>query len=880
MDDAYSELRERYRTALETYIGRNAEDSALVDVLGIGRAALAEGRGLIDLLSIHQTLVPSLISGLSSPAEIAAIVTRCDEFLSEVIAPFEMTHRGWHDVVGRLHRLNETLEQQVLERTKALQDSERRFQDIAEVSGDWMWETDREHRFTVLQGKRTEDLPVPPDGLFGRTRWEIAGADPKTDAFWGGHKTDLDAHRPFRQFHYELQAPEGGRMFVSASGKPVFDEDGEFLGYRGTATDESATVAVRRQAEAAEALLRDAIESISGGVLICDAEDRIVLFNERFRKSFEGCTETLKPGSRYEDFLLEAVQRGCYPGAVGREDAWRAERLARHHEADTEIEVALRGDRWVLVTDRRMSNGGIALVSADITALKEAQKALMDREARLNRAQRVARTGSDVRDLRTGEREWSDETYRIFGVSRETFAITPDNVFDLVHSEDRPAVIASRAKTAVGLCPEPFEHRIVRPDGEVRHIYREWELIRDDSGNPAQLLGTIQDITERRRTEEQLRQAQKMEAIGNLTGGMAHDFNNLLGIIIGNLDLAGEYAKGSKDADELVEEALEAAWRGADLTRRLLAFSRRQPLRPVQLDINDLVANTVRLLGRLLGEDIEVELALAEGLWPVTVDPAQLEASLANLATNARDAMPDGGQLIIRTHNARLDADYVASHADVAEGDFVMIEVSDTGTGMSAETMSHVFEPFFTTKELGKGTGLGLSMVFGFLRQSGGHVNVYSEPGVGTTFRLYLPKKIVEAVQEEVPVDHAEIRGVGESILVVEDNAAMRRIVLRRLRDLGYRVFEADRATAALDVLQREPIDLLFTDVVMPGGLDGTELARLARERRPALKVVLTSGFPDVRAKTTRGWTENFRLLGKPYSKEELARTLREALAS
>ena len=258
--------------------------------------------------------------------------------------------------------------------------------------------------------------------------------------------------------------------------------------------------------------------------------------------------------------------------------------------------------------------------------------------------------------------------------------------------------------------------------------------------------GFVRDLTQQIVIEGQLRQSQKMEAIGNLTGGMAHDFNNLLGIIVGNLDLARERGGSDAELQEMVGEALDAALRGADLTRRLLAFARRQPLRPVRIDINELVSDTVRLLRRLLGEDIEISLELAEKIWPVTIDPAQLEASLANLATNARDAMPKGGRLIITTANRHLDADYVAVHADAAEGDFVMIEVSDTGTGMSEEIISHIFEPFFTTKEAGKGTGLGLSMVFGFLRQSGGHVNVYSEPGAGTTFRLYLPRMVTAGI--------------------------------------------------------------------------------------------------------------------------------------
>jgi signal transduction histidine kinase len=392
------------------------------------------------------------------------------------------------------------------------------------------------------------------------------------------------------------------------------------------------------------------------------------------------------------------------------------------------------------------------------------------------------------------------------------------------------------------------------------------------------LAGLRVDITDRKETEHQLVQAQKMEAIGNLTGGMAHDFNNLLGIIIGNLDLARGQTGG--DVEELINDAHEAAWRGADLTRRLLAFARRQPLHPEPIKVNDLIANTARLLRPLLGETIDISLQLADDLWPATADPAQLESSLANLATNARDAMPKGGRLIITTANRRLDADYAATQVDVAEGDYVMIEVSDTGYGMAPATVERIFEPFFTTKDRGKGTGLGLSMVFGFLRQSGGHINVYSELDAGTTFRIYLPRSATPAQAPENKPATMLAQGSGETILVVEDHPEVRRVVMRQLRGLGYRPIETGTGADALEILGRTPIDLMLTDIVMPGGLDGVDLARIALERWPRLKVVLTSGFPEARIALESEMLRSLRLLSKPYSSAELAAVLRSTLSS
>ncbi len=405
----------------------------------------------------------------------------------------------------------------------------------------------------------------------------------------------------------------------------------------------------------------------------------------------------------------------------------------------------------------------------------------------------------------------------------------------------------------------------------------------------ADLSRTVEELatanTERRRTEERLVQAQKMEAIGSLTGGMAHDFNNLLGIIIGNLDLLrGQLAGqpgGAAEADELAHEALDAAMRGADLTRRLLAFARRQPLQPERVDLNDLVGGMAKLLSRTLGETIAVSLDLAADVWPVVIDPAQLEASLANLATNARDAMPGGGRLMIATANRHLDADYALQYPEIAPGDYVMLEVSDTGTGMMPEVLSRVFEPFFTTKPQGKGTGLGLSMVFGFLKQSGGHINVYSEPGVGTTFRLYLPRAPAgAAAAADTRAATLAAASRGETVLAVEDNMALCRVVLRQLRDLGYRVLEAENAAAALALLESETVDLVFSDVIMAGEIDGYGLAHAVRARWPGVKIVLTSGFPQTKLDGERAASDEFRLLSKPYRREDLAKILRDTLDS
>jgi PAS domain S-box-containing protein len=423
--------------------------------------------------------------------------------------------------------------------------------------------------------------------------------------------------------------------------------------------------------------------------------------------------------------------------------------------------------------------------------------------------------------------------------------------------------------------PRRLDWRCRRKDGEVFWAELSIQVATIDAR--PMVLAIVRDLTERRMIEEQLRQAQKIEAIGQLTGGIAHDFNNLLGVIIGNLDLLRETRTNDQELSELSGDALEAALRGADLTRRLLAFARRQPLQPQTLDLNELVDGTVRLLRRVLGENIEVRTGFEENTCRVRVDRNQLEAALTNLATNARDAMPGGGRLTISTGRRCLDTDYAERQPDVTPGHYAIIEVTDTGVGMLEEVRARIFEPFFTTKDTGKGTGLGLSMVFGFLKQSGGHVSVYSEAGLGTTFRLYLPLASgeVSMASDTQRVDH--LIGKGETALVVEDDTPIRRIVVRYFRELGFDVIEAKNATEAISRLEAEKIEILFTDVVMPGAIDGVELARVAADRWPGLTVVLTSGFPQTRLDD--GLTQaRFRLLSKPYRKAELAQILREEL--
>jgi signal transduction histidine kinase/CheY-like chemotaxis protein len=393
---------------------------------------------------------------------------------------------------------------------------------------------------------------------------------------------------------------------------------------------------------------------------------------------------------------------------------------------------------------------------------------------------------------------------------------------------------------------------------------------------------TVTDMTKRAQAESVMREAQKMQAIGQLTGGIAHDFNNLLTVIMGNLEVVSSRL-GTDPALQLrIERAAWAAERGATLTAQLLSFARKQPLAPAPLDLTATVPAMVPLLRRTLGEHIDVRYVETAGLWPAMADAAQLESAVLNLALNARDAMPGGGRLTIELGNRVLDEDYARRHAEVDAGDYAMLAVSDTGHGMTAEVARRVFEPFFTTKPDGKGTGLGLAMVFGFVKQSGGHVKIYSEPGQGTTVRIYLPRAhnaAFEAVERSGP-PIALPRG-SATILVVEDEPAVREVAVAILNDLGYRVLEAADGEEGLRVFaaQADSIALVLSDVVLPGELRGREMAGRITAMRPGVKVLFMSGYTENSIVHHGRLDEGVQLIGKPFKREQLARRVADVLA-
>jgi PAS domain S-box-containing protein len=538
----------------------------------------------------------------------------------------------------------------------------------------------------------------------------------------------------------------------------------------------------------------------------------------------------------------------------------------------------------------------------------------------LTLAQEAGRVGIFEWQVQTAIMRLSPKFLALYGIT--DFDGRYESWFGCIFREDQPRVAdLIESVFAAQTRDLQTEFRIVSPtDKSLKWMEVRSLIFYDRNERPIRMVGVTVDVTERKRAmvqmrafteqleeavrnrtreleaenearkkaEESLRQAQKMEAVGQLTGGVAHDFNNLLTVVLGGLDAIGRHIPNLPASPATArilrarEMAMQGAQRAVTLTNRLLAFSRQQPLAPKPIDANKLIGEMCELLRRTLGEAVSLETVLAAGLWLAHADAHQLESALLNLTLNARDAMPNGGKLTIETANCYLDDSYVASLAEpVDPGQYVMVAVGDTGSGMDKTTIDRAFEPFFTTKEVGKGTGLGLSQVYGFVRQSAGHIKLYSESGEGTTVKIYLPRYAGhEAGADRTEQSRRAEGAIGaECILVVEDDEPLRVYTVEMLRELGYGVLEARNGPAALEMLQNNPtIDLLFTDIVMPGGMNGRQLADEAQRRRPGLKVLFTTGYTRNAIVHHGRLDPGVQMIGKPFSFEELGAKIRALL--
>jgi PAS domain S-box-containing protein len=674
--------------------------------------------------------------------------------------------------------------------------------------------------------------------------------------------------------------PDGTTRWLRSVVQPWIDAEGKIGGliiFDDDYTErKKAEDALRESEERFAAIFRES----PIGIVIFDLRDhcRLIDFNDTWLRimGFTRGDVANMTGFDLDLWPDPAIRQAMYDQLAKPATVWHAETQMRRKDG-TLIDTALTM-RQIEIGGRPL---GLALVYDD-SARKRLERELRSTSRQLAAfidASPIAIIGVDAADYIM---TWNPAAAEIFGftateaVGRRFQDLVP------IAPEDAALLEERSRRRARGEVTRSLPSRRRRKDGTWAKLSVSAGNLTDESGAISGAILVVEDVTDREKLREQLTQAQKMEAIGQLTGGVAHDFNNLLTVILGSLELLQENPGAGEQQRRWLESAIGAGRGGADLVHRLLAFSRRQPLEPVSTDVNDRISHFAPLLRRTLGEAIEIRQKLGDAVWPVMVDAAQFDSALLNLAVNARDAMPEGGWIEIASENVVVDELYASQNPGLTAGEFVRVSVSDSGHGMTPEVAARVFEPFFTTKETGTGTGLGLSMVYGFIKQSGGYVSIYSEPELGTVVKLLLPRAAAAAVEpKRVPPSQAPAAtaGSGETILVVEDDPDVRVVSVQFLRRLGYQVLDTDRTQEALALLSDHPeVVLLFTDIVLMGGETGVALAAQAKVLRPDLKILFASGYSEEALERNRHLGAEHILLHKPFNRAELATKVREAL--
>ncbi|MGJ4802455.1 PAS domain-containing protein [Luteimonas sp. SDU82] len=770
-----------------------------------------------------------------------------------------------------------------------------------------LYAKDREGR--LLIGNRGTDalLGRSPEDYIGRTDAELL-SDPAQAAAVMAADARVMASGQAEQLEEEISFPDGRRAWWLSTKAPLRNDAGEVIGLVGTSLDITERRIAEQHHREIEERYRLAAQATNDAIWDWRIADGHVVWNEALRTRF-GHADLETSAQWWLDHIhpddRARIDTAIHAVIEGHDSAWTGE--YRFRRADGSHAAVF--DRGTVL--RGADGEAVRMIGAmlDLTERQQAAAALAEREERLRLATDAGDLGFWDVDLVHDRLIWSERVREMFGVAPGA-PVTMHDFYRGLHPDDLDATSAALAAAAdpARRATYDVEYRTVgRQDGVVRWVSAKGRGM-FEGDRCLRMVGVAIDITRRKaddarlkelnerleqrvaeevagraQVEDALRQAQKMEAVGQLTGGIAHDFNNMLATVIGPLDLLSErIAESDPRMKRYIDLALDGAQRAAQLTQRLLAFSRQQPLQPVPLDSNRLVAGMSGLLTHSLGKSVQLETVLGAGTWWINADENQLENVILNLAVNARDAMPDGGRLTIETANCDLDHRYTAEHPGVQPGQYVRIAVSDTGAGMTPEVMAKAFDPFFTTKGVGRGTGLGLSQVYGFVKQSAGHVKIYSEPGQGTTVNVYLPRLLRSAFDDEPEAAALEasapLGDAGELVLVVEDEPTVREFSVQVLAELGYRVLEADGADTALRLLDAHPdIVLLFTDVVMPG-LNGRQLADRACAARPELKVLFTTGYSRNAVVHNGVLDPGVHLIGKPFTARDLAQRVRAVI--
>ncbi len=761
---------------------------------------------------------------------------------------------------------------EIKQREAQLRESEERFRDLVDSASDWFFETDDEMRFTYVSDNLLTITGYNHEQLLGANRMDylvVEDTDPKA---LETYQAALAARKPYRRFIYTIRTASGDKLWVSSSANPFFDDQGRFLGYRGTGTNITEGMRARKELELAQTRLLDAIDSISDGIFLFDADDRLVVCNEAYSKDHKDYRDLLKPGTRFEDLLRHWARRQFRD--EDKVEEYVQERMRMHRNPKGSIEVRPSNGRIYRLTERRTKEGGVVGVSTDISEIRRQSDMLRQSERQFRAIFENAATGIATLSLRGRVVAANEALCQMLGYTAEK--LTTMRLQQLIKNDQHQrcdALLEPAEKATEREAVTELTFR--RANGSEMLAQLSCGTVQGADEKPSHFVLTVTDVTSAREAENRLRQAQKMEAVGQLAGGIAHDFNNVLTIIRGNLsllsrDISG--ASGNEDWQEIIEDALSASRRAKDLIQSLLSISRKDALRPITLDVRDVVYEAQRLLRRTLPGNIEVSVDLRGERFTSLADESYLHTAILNLGLNARDAMPNGGQLSITVNSLDVTPGSPSSHS-LSPGRYVTIAVSDNGVGMSAEIQKRVLEPLFTTKSRGKGTGLGLTMVNSFVRECGGDISIESAQGEGTTVTLRIPySKAAPAIApraDSAPdVNHFDV-------VLVDDDAEVRRFARRILARMGHGVAEAADAGEALSHIDANPrISALITDIQMPGDMDGIDLARRVRDRCPGLPILIITGSSDAAKRAASLEDAGTRVIQKPFQADELERAL------
>ncbi|CAO3444183.1 response regulator [Azospirillum largimobile] len=763
-----------------------------------------------------------------------------------------------------------------------------RARDFTAASPGWFWETGADHRYLTLSDRLGMLLRCDPGSVFGESLLDL-GALVDDEATWAEYRADIEAGRPFRDLEVSFEGVDGRDLVLRLSAVPVRDADGRFRGYRGCGIDATAETLALVEARFMQAVVHDAIDSVSEGFVLFSADGRLLICNEQYRRAYPTIADLLTPGRSFAEILRAAAERGGYEGE-GDIGAWVEQRLTRHLQHSAPVDGRLSDGRWYRISEHATGTGGVVKILMDITELKTREEELAGQTARLKQSVTALRE-SELRYRQLVELApygiviWSRSAIRFAnGAAAAILGLTADALEGLSLAsflEDGDALEATFAAAAEGE-QQRLECDALRPDGERRRL----EVGASPAihgGGPAVLL-VLNDITDRRRVEGELQRAQKMEAVGRMAGGIAHEFNNMLTAIGGFARLA---ERNPADPDRVltcVQEIAKASERAAALTGQLLDFSHRRVTDEREVvAIAPLVRDMRVFLKPLLSAGIDVAIQAGDESAPseayALVNPVTLNQALLNLALNGRDAMPNGGTLTIALTMETPDDAFFARHRGLKPGRHVAIRVTDQGGGVPAAIRDRIWEPFFTTKEPGKGTGLGLWMVYGTAQQAGGAVELEGEEGRGATFALFLPAVDPPAAPAGLdPLHVAE--GEGAVILLVDDEDSVRRYLRLVLEEAGCTVVEASDGQEALERYDQAGglFDAVVSDVSMPR-MNGLELARALETRNQLLPILFLTGYAS--RETAAGLTaqEGRQIVMKPVAPERLLHALRDLLA-